>query len=533
MSSENIKIESPIASAEVLHLLGKIVDSEQFAGQKSLIKLLRYVTERTLRGEQNTIKAYSIAVDVFDRPTSFNAATDTIVRVQAGKLRRTLEWYYRGSGSDDAIRIHIPKGTYVPQFIPQSRLLEHSDPAAVGTRKQARLPRIGVLPFTNETGHSGQEVFATGIAEQLSDELSNFSGLQVVSHRSIHSYVEQAENEYGRVICRFNLDYMLTGSVYLHNNMIRTAVSLIDCSSNNQVWSGRYENPNAIESYFQIQDAIVDKIIPLIGDTFGVIPRTYFILSIEKPQLDASLVEGYFTFYHYSLNLTPENHAAAFELLSRLQTDHAQDSTLLAMLGILEIDAVVLFFGSYEQHIPEALQLIYKALQLDSSNQQVHFAMCYAMMLQGSLDELRYHADRIIDINPKAAYMKGVAGWFIALTGDYDTGLTLIEESKNLNPLYPSWFHLPYLLQCFQQEDYGSALKEAHLFGMADYYWGPMLRAITYSFLNNRDHAQLEYRKAIELNPDLANRPEHYISYFVIQPDLVDLMVDRLFRITD
>ena len=533
MSSENIKVESPIASGEVLHLLGKIVDSEQFTGQKSLIKLLRYVTERTLRGEQDTIKAYTIAVDVFDRPTSFDAATDTIVRVQAGKLRRTLEWYYRGSGSDDAIRIHIPKGTYVPQFIAQSRLLEHSDPAAVGTRKQARLPRIGVLPFTNETGHSGQEVFATGIAEQLSDELSNFSGLQVVSHRSIHSFVGQSEHGDEHVICRFNLDYLLTGSVYHHSNRIRTALALIDCSSNNQVWSGRFEDKKAVRTYFQIQDAIIDKILPLIGDTFGIIALNHFKSSIEKSQADVSLVEGYFHFYHYNLNLTPENHARTIELLTQLKSSHDQDPTLLAMLGVLEIDAVVLFFGSYEEHIPAALEMAYKALQLDSMNQQVHFTMCYAMLLQGSLDEVRYHASRIVDINPKAAYLKGVAGWFIALTGDYDTGLTLIEESKNLNPLYPSWFHLPYLLQCFQQEDYGSALKEAHLFGMADYYWGPMLRAITYSFLDNRDHAQLEYRKAIELNPDLANRPEHYISYFVIQPDLVDLMVDRLSRITD
>jgi len=47
------------------------------------------------------------------------------------------------------------------------------------------------------------------------------------------------------------------------------------------------------------------------------------------------------------------------------------------------------------------------------------------------------------------------------------------------------------------------------------------------------DHAQLEYKKAVELNPDLANRPDHYISYFVIQPDLLDLMVDRLSRIAD
>ena len=528
MSREQIRTEPWTDRDEILHFVDKISASEQFSGQKSLIKLLRYVTEKTLRGEQDTIKAYTIAVDVFDRPSSFDAATDTIVRVQAGRLRRTLEWYYRSSGSDDTVRVLIPKGTYVPRFISPTENPKDRDGTVDQIGKYAELPRIGVMPFTNETGHSSQEAFIAGIAEQLSDELSSFSGIQVVSHRSIHSYVGQTADGDENVICRFKLDYLLTGSVYHLSSQIRTTVALIDCASNNQVWSGRFEDEKAIKTYFQIQDAIVDKIIPLIGDTFGIIPVSHFKSSIDKFRKDVSLVEGYFNFYHYNLSLTPENHSRALNLLTKLRTIHDQDPTLLAMLGVLEIDAVVLFFDPNEQRISAALDLAYKALQLDSMNQQVHFAMCYAMLLQGSLEEVRYHASQIIDINPKAAYMKGVAGWFIAMTGEYDTGLALIEESKNLNPLYPSWFHLPYLLRCFKQKDYGTALKEAHLFGMADYYWGPILRAITYSYLNKEDHARLEYSKAVELNPDLMRRPNHYISYFVTDPDLVDQMVGRL-----
>ena len=531
MSSKQLHSEPLINNNEILEFLDKIINSEQFTGQKNLVKMLRYVTEKTLLGEQNSIKAYAIAVDVFDRPTSFDAATDTIVRVQAGKLRRTLEWYYRSDGSEDAIRFHIPKGTYVPQFISRAEYFKDYTHASSQKRKHARLPRIGVMPFVNETGHKEQDMFSAGIAEQLSDELSSFSGIEVISHRSIHSYVGHSDDGDEHVICRFNLDYLLTGSVYHHNNKIRTAVALIDCSSNNQVWSGRFEDEKAIKTYFQIQDAISDKILPLIGDTFGIIPLNHFKPSIDKYATDVSLAEGYFNFYHYNLNLNSDNHTRTLELLTRLKTKHFQDPTLLAMLGVLEVDAVVLFYGAYDQHIPAAFDLAHKALQLDASNQQVHFTMCYVMLLQGNLDEVRYHASQIVDINPKAAYMKGVAGWFIALTGDYDTGLGLIEESKNLNPLYPSWFHLPYLLKCFQQEDYGSALKEAHLFGMADYYWGPMLRAITYSHLDKEDHAQLEYRKAVELNPELANRPKHFISYFVRSPELIEQMVDRLSRL--
>ncbi len=204
------------------------------------------------------------------------------------------------------------------------------------------------------------------------------------------------------------------------------------------------------------------------------------------------------------------------------------------MLGVLEIDAVVLFFDPYEQHIPAALDLAYKALQLDSIEPAGSFydVLCDACSRAG-LTRCAITLHKSSTSIPRAAYMKGVAGWFIAMTGEYDTGLALIEESKNLNPLCPSWFHLPYLLRCFKQEDYVTAVKEAHLFGMAEYYWGPMLRAITYSYLNKEDHARLEYNKAVELNPDLMRRPNHYISYFVTDPDLVDQMVGRLSHLAE
>ena len=66
MSGEQLRNEPWTDSDEVLHFVDKISASEQFSGQKSLIKLLRYVTEKTLRGEQEAIKAYTIAVEVFD-----------------------------------------------------------------------------------------------------------------------------------------------------------------------------------------------------------------------------------------------------------------------------------------------------------------------------------------------------------------------------------------------------------------------------------------------------------------------------------
>ena len=65
------------------------------------------------------MKGYTIGIDVFDRPQAFNADSDPLVRVHAGKLRKLLAAYYAAEGAGDAWRIDIPKGTYVPEYLRQ------------------------------------------------------------------------------------------------------------------------------------------------------------------------------------------------------------------------------------------------------------------------------------------------------------------------------------------------------------------------------------------------------------------------------
>ena len=94
--------------------LTKILDSEPFARSSRMKDFLSYVVEETLQGRGERIKAFSIARDVFDKDESFDPQRDTIVRVEAGRLRRRLSAWYAGPGKDSPIRIDIPVGTYVP-----------------------------------------------------------------------------------------------------------------------------------------------------------------------------------------------------------------------------------------------------------------------------------------------------------------------------------------------------------------------------------------------------------------------------------
>jgi predicted ATPase len=77
---------------------------------------LAFVVEQTLEGHADRLKEYALGVDVFDRGTDFDPRTETIVRVQARRLRDKLREYYTLEGQTDPIAIEIPKGRYVPQF---------------------------------------------------------------------------------------------------------------------------------------------------------------------------------------------------------------------------------------------------------------------------------------------------------------------------------------------------------------------------------------------------------------------------------
>ena len=112
-------------SAQVEELrseLQLVLHSETFERSPSLSRLLSYLCEKTFAGESQQIKEYSIALDVFGRPQSFDQDEDSIVRVQANRLRKRLAEYYADEGRSHKIQITIPVGQYVPDFIEQPHL---------------------------------------------------------------------------------------------------------------------------------------------------------------------------------------------------------------------------------------------------------------------------------------------------------------------------------------------------------------------------------------------------------------------------
>ena len=100
----------------ILSQMEQLLAHPLFFQSKRYPALLRYVVEQTLNGQAEQIKERSIAIEVFNRPPTYDSNADPIVRVTAGEIRKRLAQYYYDPTHADEIRIELPTGSYVPVF---------------------------------------------------------------------------------------------------------------------------------------------------------------------------------------------------------------------------------------------------------------------------------------------------------------------------------------------------------------------------------------------------------------------------------
>src|SRR5712691_1494100 len=98
----------------------KLLGSHTLHGSESLCKLLRYLANHSMEHSGSSPKEYQIATEVFGRQQDFDPHVDSMVRVQAGRLRTKLAEYYGSEGAEDSILVEMPKGNYALTFHPRS-----------------------------------------------------------------------------------------------------------------------------------------------------------------------------------------------------------------------------------------------------------------------------------------------------------------------------------------------------------------------------------------------------------------------------
>ncbi len=131
---------SPPDADVVRAQLERILASPGFANADRLSRFLRFVVERTLDGEGDQLKEYRLGTEVFDRSADYDPRLDSIVRVEARRLRSKLAEYYDGPGRLDPTVIRVDKGGYAAAFEPGPSTGPAADVPLQGPRPGAETP---------------------------------------------------------------------------------------------------------------------------------------------------------------------------------------------------------------------------------------------------------------------------------------------------------------------------------------------------------------------------------------------------------
>ncbi len=121
-----------ISHHEIRQELERILQSRHFAKAPKKRRFLEFVCLETISGRGGQLNEHLIGMEVYERGPDFDPHEDSIVRVQAHELRKSLARYYEQEGKRDPIRIDLPPGNYMPVF---TRAPEEAPaPAAEATR---------------------------------------------------------------------------------------------------------------------------------------------------------------------------------------------------------------------------------------------------------------------------------------------------------------------------------------------------------------------------------------------------------------
>lgn len=129
-----------LSRQEKLQQLEKILSSRAFRSAESLRAFLDFAARKAIEGTDGELKEYTIATEVFGRDHTYDPRTDSLVRVQASRLRAKLRDYYAGEGKLDPVQLELPKGHYRVVF--SSRI-----PAPVEARRDSLSPSRRSLPW--------------------------------------------------------------------------------------------------------------------------------------------------------------------------------------------------------------------------------------------------------------------------------------------------------------------------------------------------------------------------------------------------
>jgi adenylate cyclase len=481
-------------------------------------KFLRYVVEETLAGDADRIKGYSIGLQVFGRAVSFDAQSDPVVRIEAGRLRRALERYYLVAGQRDPILIDIPKGAYVPIFTRNTEpapaqtealaapaappVLPAAGPAREHSRWRRGLfvgagagalvslvllaasllwlsgltnavspsapekPKLLVLPFRDTSGTPEGKIYAAGFADEIINQLSAFKELIVLGHETSRSAGD--EPDIARLRDQLGARYIVRGSVRISGGQARVTAHALETKTQAVLWSHTFAEHATTRDLIKLQDEVASQVAVAVGQPYGIVFQADSQRALRNVPDDLEAYLCTLRFYGYRAELSTVQHGAVRDCLERAVVRWPGFATAWAMLSHIYLDEDRFGFNTRPEPpaIPRAIDAARKAVAIEPENIRALQSLMLALFFDRRPTEALSVGERAFSLNPNDPEFRGEFGSRVAQAGDWKRGSELLEGALTLNPGNSDFYRGVLALSAYMQGDQARAVREIRRAGI-------------------------------------------------------------------
>jgi adenylate cyclase len=360
--------------------------------------------------------------------------------------------------------------------------------------------RLAVLPFANVSKDLDRDYFVDGITSDLITDLSKISALFVIARNSVFAFKGRTENP-SKVAKDLGVRYILEGSVRSSKGRVRVNARLIDSTIGGQIWADRFDRK--LGDIFALQDEVTGKIVSALK--LRLTPEETVHIrkakDITSPEAYDLFLRGFQTLRQF----TPESiRAARVYFLKALTIDPHYARALAGVAFSYTSGGIFFSSNNNEEATLHALTYGKRALELDASLPQGHFALAVAYLRRGQHREALASARQSVRYDPNYSDGYAVLASILSYAGQGDEAEANIRRAMSLNPRYSAAYIDILGRALFVKGDYDAALKSFKKCSLRDpaFLTCRVFLAGILGIQGRKEDAEWQAQEILNLKPD-------------------------------
>ena len=495
-----------------LHL-EQLLSSASFDASARSRDFLCFVVDEALAGRGATINQTAIAIGVFGRRTDFDPILDPIVRVQAGRLRRSLERYYLLRNADP-IRIELPKGSYTPRFTPNRSQPDQRLSAALADPPE--WPLLVIHCF--EAASTLEQQIGMRVADELTTELLRYGDVRVARKQDLLPDGVRAQSS-----PRFEL----RGRIRCEESAIHVSAEVIDRSTGEDLWRDALRIPHA-EDGSRALDDIGRLIASCVGSSHGAIIRT--LVSEQRNHLFTTEASygALLRSYHRSYLSQCSDLVSTLEAVIQLTEREPQRALAWTHLAQLYLENYSYALSDVRTPIEKSLSAGYRALNVDPGCAKARYIVATALLVKGETQAATQELHTLLQIMGDSLAYRDLAGSVLGLCGEWDLGLSLMRDALERNPFCCPAMNRALWAFHMLNADLRSAHRVALAYQDSSGFWRELMLSCTLAKLERFEEARTNLFEMLRSRPDFPHRASELIGYYIKSSSLQALMESAL-----